>query len=249
MEFKVGTGLDFDENRKECDEYEECKTTYEAWVAAGKPEVEGTVVEEDDYDEDGDDMEYDESDDEDDEDDEDDDDNEWEDAMVPIIIPDKSLYRVGDRVVIRTDLVGRYGVPVGNDTFVPDMEKYRGKTLTILEVDDSRTKYRMLGVPFNWTDEMIREATLALAGPSSEELSGPRYKPGDKVVVRKDLEAHKDYGEGVAVSEMVERAGQTVTISRITFHGAKYNIVEDIWNWTDEMFDHEATYALLPQIP
>lgn len=67
-----------------------------------------------------------------------------------------------------------------------------------------------------------------------------RYQVGDRVVVRHDLEENKRYymNDGnscdVATSEMVELAGQTVTISAAC---GKYNIKECRWYWTDDMFE------------
>lgn len=68
-----------------------------------------------------------------------------------------------------------------------------------------------------------------------------RYQVGDRVVVRHDLKEGKRYymGDGdscdVATSEMVELAGQTVTICERP--GGKYHIKECRWYWTDDMFE------------
>ena len=71
-----------------------------------------------------------------------------------------------------------------------------------------------------------------------------RYKPGDRVVVRHDLEEGKRYymDDGglcdIATSEMVELAGQTVTIrERPSPTDGKYYIKEGRWYWTDDMFE------------
>ena len=75
----------------------------------------------------------------------------------------------------------------------------------------------------------------------------PYYSVGDRVVVRPDLNLDDDYrmffwdgtpdkeDTNCAVSEMVRRAGQVVTIERAEC-GSHYRIEEDTWNWTDEMF-------------
>ena len=69
-----------------------------------------------------------------------------------------------------------------------------------------------------------------------------KYKPGDKVTVRKDLTAHRRYymehgdDSDVVVLEMLRLAGKEVTIKAVTFAG-KYQIKEDNYNWTDEMFE------------
>lgn len=68
-----------------------------------------------------------------------------------------------------------------------------------------------------------------------------KYKVGDKVLVRSDLECHKTYGSnGVidsVVEEMMEFCGKAVTISTV-FDNGKYRIKEDDcgWNFVEEMF-------------
>ena len=68
-----------------------------------------------------------------------------------------------------------------------------------------------------------------------------RYQVGDRVVVRHDLKEGKRYymddGDScdVATGEMVEQAGQTVTIRERL--GGKYHIKECRWYWTDDMFE------------
>jgi len=63
----------------------------------------------------------------------------------------------GDKVLIRNDLVNdeRYG----NDTFVYQMEKYRGKILTISKIIND--KYHMeKDLGWNWTKEMFKEKVI-----------------------------------------------------------------------------------------
>jgi hypothetical protein len=69
-----------------------------------------------------------------------------------------------------------------------------------------------------------------------------KYKPGDKVTVRKDLTAYRKYymeharsGDTV-MPKMLRLAGKEVTIEAVTPVG-KYQIKEDDYNWTDEMFE------------
>lgn len=63
-----------------------------------------------------------------------------------------------------------------------------------------------------------------------------KYKVGDKVRVREDLEADNWYGKEIFVSGMGCLKGKIVTISKIRYD--KYEIEEDnkIWWWSDEMF-------------
>ena len=63
-----------------------------------------------------------------------------------------------------------------------------------------------------------------------------KYKIGDKVRVREDLVAEKQYGKEVFVSQMISFKGQIVTIK--TVKDSRYIIEEDCgdWYWTNGMF-------------
>jgi hypothetical protein len=62
-----------------------------------------------------------------------------------------------------------------------------------------------------------------------------KYKVGDKVKVRSDLEIGKKYGKHVYVKPMDNLKGRTVTI--MVFGGYGYRIEESGYTWTDEMFE------------
>ena len=64
-----------------------------------------------------------------------------------------------------------------------------------------------------------------------------KYKIGDKVLVRPDLEEGKKYGNEVVISDMLFFKGKIVTIEHVD-HPDYYRIKEDSdqWHWTDEMF-------------
>ena len=64
-----------------------------------------------------------------------------------------------------------------------------------------------------------------------------KYKVGDKVKVREDLEAGKTYGGSTFSIQMREYRGQIVTIKIVDNNS--YSIEEDkqYWYWTDEMLD------------
>lgn len=65
-----------------------------------------------------------------------------------------------------------------------------------------------------------------------------KYKVGDKVRVRSDLEESETYGDQTFVKQMEKYKGKLVTISEE--HPRFYYIKEDKgenWCWTDEMFE------------
>lgn len=67
-----------------------------------------------------------------------------------------------------------------------------------------------------------------------------KYKIGDKVLVRSDLEEGKTYGDEVVMSDMLYFKGKIVTIEHVD-HPNHYRIKEDLdqWHWTDEMFSEK----------
>ena len=64
-----------------------------------------------------------------------------------------------------------------------------------------------------------------------------KYKVGDIVTVRSDLEVHERYGCEFFAPRMVKFKGKKVTIDRIAY--CNYEIEEDgrEFYWTDEMFE------------
>ena len=72
-----------------------------------------------------------------------------------------------------------------------------------------------------------------------------KYKVGDKVRVREDLEVNKAYGEEVFVSQMTPLKGKEVTISYIDSYGY-YRVKEDSvkLRWTDEMLSPITKYKI-----
>ena len=63
-----------------------------------------------------------------------------------------------------------------------------------------------------------------------------KYKVGDKVRVREDLEVGKEYGNDIFIKDMSLLKGEIVTISDIKYDFYKLKEDSDKWNWTDEMF-------------
>lgn len=72
------------------------------------------------------------------------------------------------------------------------------------------------------------------------------YKPGDKVMIRPDLNCREvyrmrsgryngDFAYNV-VDQMADQAGKVLTILGPRDGGAGYTLEESIYGWTDEMF-------------
>ena len=66
-----------------------------------------------------------------------------------------------------------------------------------------------------------------------------KYKVGDKVRIREDLFAWKEYDGCYIVPSMIVFLGRTVTIHKVLENIKRYEIKEDngAWNWTDDMFE------------
>src|SRR5574344_950579 len=66
-----------------------------------------------------------------------------------------------------------------------------------------------------------------------------RFKVGDKVRIRKDLNLYNDYDNCGTVSEMLEYKGDIATIMKVfeLSNCYKINIDNQQWLWTDEMFE------------
>lgn len=62
-----------------------------------------------------------------------------------------------------------------------------------------------------------------------------KYKVGDKVRVREDLSIDERYGLLYAIDEMIKKKKKTVTIAYV--YDGYYRIEEDIFMWSDEMFE------------
>lgn len=62
-----------------------------------------------------------------------------------------------------------------------------------------------------------------------------KYKVGDRVRVRRDLEENKTYGGWNALENMVKMRGEIVTIRRVRSSG--YELKENNLMWTDEMLE------------
>ena len=63
-----------------------------------------------------------------------------------------------------------------------------------------------------------------------------KYKIGDRVKIRKDLEVNEKYGAHYFVDTMSEMRGLTLTIDEVYDDGT-YRVKEIGYNWTEEMIE------------
>ena len=64
-----------------------------------------------------------------------------------------------------------------------------------------------------------------------------KYKVGDKVRVRRDLEEYGQYGKYGANRNMAELRGSIVEIKKVENEKQRYEINDNLYYWTDEMFE------------
>ena len=64
-----------------------------------------------------------------------------------------------------------------------------------------------------------------------------KYKVGDKVRVRRDLEEYGQYGKYGANRNMAELHGSIVEIKKVENEEQRYEINDNLYYWTDEMFE------------
>ena len=64
-----------------------------------------------------------------------------------------------------------------------------------------------------------------------------KYKVGDKVRVRRDLEEYGQYGKWGANKKMAELHGSIVEIKKVENEKQRYEINDNLYYWTDEMFE------------
>ena len=129
-------------------------------------------------------------------------------------------YKIGDKVRVREDLAADQWY--GDDIFTHEMISFKGKIVTIKKIRENKYVIEEDHGDWNWTDEMF--------------LPIIKYKIGDKVIVREDLEEGKLYGYYSVNEDMFPLRGKIVTICDIGYNF--YILKEDIhkWCWTNEMF-------------
>ena len=72
---------------------------------------------------------------------------------------------------------------------------------------------------------------------TEKERHEMKYKVGDKVKVRSDLEEYGQYGKYGANRNMAEPHGSIVEIKKVENEKQRYEINDNLYYWTDEMFE------------
>jgi ribosomal protein S17 len=130
-------------------------------------------------------------------------------------------YKVGDKLKVREDLETE--VVYGGFRYVEDMTQSK-----YITVQSATSRYYTVLENYRfWTDEMIE---------CKVQSTNMKYKIGDKVRVREDLEIGDYYGAQTFEYPMNKFIGTLVTISEV--RKDEYLIEEDgTYGWTDEMFE------------
>lgn len=139
-------------------------------------------------------------------------------------------YKIGDKVRIRED-IGKKDIIDG--FFITErMLKYRGKVLTISGFNNKVYRFAELSVHENdsvfFTDHMMTF------------IPKPKYNVGDKVTIKKGLDANIRYGGVAMIPYMCLQGGKTFTIKEIdytTFSVPTYRFNETGCYWTNEMLE------------
>ena len=134
----------------------------------------------------------------------------------------ENKFKVGDKVKITLK---------DDSSWNEDVTELIGKIVTIKECRDYN-KYRICedGGRYEWFEEDFELI---------EEDNDMRYKAGDRVILRSDLELDKKYGGYYFANSMNKNIGQVVKIKDIW--DCDYILTDGTEFYTDEMIDHKAT--------
>jgi hypothetical protein len=138
-------------------------------------------------------------------------------------------YKVGDKVKVRNDLSNG---PIAGIYVNLAMTSIRNTYLTIKSIEYNLMGYTVKENNHFWVDEMFEdnmETTM-------------KYKVGDKVKVRNDLEPGNSYGATFFTKDMEKFKNKWVTILEVGDYS--YLIEENDWSWSDEMFEDKMGYEI-----
>ena len=132
-------------------------------------------------------------------------------------------YKIGDKVRVREDL--KIDDKYGGCLFARGMKRFKGKEVTITNTLDNYNRYLIEG--YKWTDEMFEDVESGVL---------MKFKIGDKVRVRDDLEVGQVYDGCEFVIEMEEFRGKIMTIEKA--YCSSYHLHGGgTWHFNDEMLE------------
>lgn len=67
-----------------------------------------------------------------------------------------------------------------------------------------------------------------------------KYKVGDKIKIRKDLDIDKIYGNWDCSEDMIQYGGMIATIIKCKDDSYKIDVDDKLYSWSDEMFEEVA---------
>jgi hypothetical protein len=151
-------------------------------------------------------------------------------------------YRYGDRELVLGNKTlyfdGCHDLATYNDDLTSKRSPPYANIVKVFTVNDS------VGDIYDITDS----DHLTLVWERKEVKKELKYKVGDRVRVRTDLETTRLYGDIGVINHMMSDLGKTLTISSLEetdFYDGycpHYHVKENQWNWTDEMFEGLVEY-------
>lgn len=97
-------------------------------------------------------------------------------------------FKLFDRVVVKNDLI--VGQKYGNHKFSKEMEKYLGLTFKIGFISKKNDCYNLIGIGYNWTDEMLEPAQDEAFNVGDVVYN----KDGNKLTITNILYKTNDFG-------------------------------------------------------
>ena len=148
-------------------------------------------------------------------------------------------YKAGDKVVLKSDL--KEWEDYGEYTLQDDMAKNIGQVVKIAFI--CIDGYELADGTEFCTDEMIDHEATEELNKNKEEANNmkEKYRVGDKIAIRKDLEVDEVYGGLFFEDGMADYMGKVLTIIQVDSMGDYLVQENEDCYFNDEMIDHEKT--------
>lgn len=150
-------------------------------------------------------------------------------------------YKIGDVIKVRDDL--QEDKMYGKCSSIDDMLKFRGTTDIIKDID-SDGDYRLANNnnPYVWSEEMLEPVTVADDLKQYTHVSNMKYKIGDIVKIKDNLQEGKEYGECDISEGMLKFRGTLNIIENIDEDG-NYHLTNNNYTWSKGMLELVAIYS------